>query len=90
MARKKYQAFTLALAAIAPAVLAGCGGSPTTPTLSASTPGANSPITGTVSAGTATSTGDLIIPTEVPTAVGNAPLPQGTGVPPAALPTTQP
>ena len=45
---------------------------------------------GTVAVGTPTAVGSVIIPTQVPTALGNAPLPQGTGVPPAALPTTQP
>ena len=90
MARKKYLlAVSLALAAIAPATLAGCGGSPATPTVSTSTtPGAAPPNAGTPSIATAPITGT--VPGEVPTVTGNAPLPQGTGEVPAAVPSTQP
>ena len=82
MARKRYfLAASLALAAIAPAALVGCGGSPATPTIGASTtPGATSPVTGTVG----------MAPTPLPTEPGNVPVPQGTAVAPAAVPSVQP
>jgi hypothetical protein len=80
MARKRpLLAISLALAAIVPAALAGCGGTPATPTAGTGasvTPGATAPFTGTV-------------PAEMPTAPGENPAPVGTGVP-AVVPTTQP
>ena len=89
MACKKIMSLTLALAAIAPAALVGCGGSPATPTIGSSTPGAQAPITGTLPARTPNTAPNGTLPTAVPTAEGNAPPPLGTGVP-AGLPTQQP
>lgn len=78
MTRKtRLMALTLALAAIAPAALAGCGGAAATPTLSTGMrPEATSIITGTV-------------PTQIPTMEGGLPQPVGTGVP-SAVQTAQP